>query len=110
MKLTDDKLKELIHQVLEDMNLLLPLPFAEPLESEPLLDELPPPGTQSPLDESLETIHKKFFSVLKQMKPTDRDRLFRRFGYYKRSQISKDITSNILQNISDINRAQKGDL
>ena len=109
MKLTDDKLKELIHQVLEDLNLIMPLPYAEPLEAEPLLDELPPPGTQSLLDESLET-QEKIFSVLKQMKQTDRDRLFRRFGYYKRSQISKDITSNILQNISDINRAQKGDL
>jgi DNA-directed RNA polymerase sigma subunit (sigma70/sigma32) len=107
MKLTDDKLKELIHQVLEDLNLIMPLPYAdEPLLKEPLRDELPP---LEQIDESVET-QQKIFSVLKQMKAEDRDRLFRRFGYYKRSQISKDITSNILQNISDINRAQKGDL
>ena len=48
--------------------------------------------------------------VLNQISPDERDKLFGRYGYVKRSALSKSISKNILQNISDLKRAEKGDL
>ena len=100
MELTPEKLKELVLQVLEDMNLILPLP----LQAEPTS-----PG-QEPPEIIQETVEEKLFSVLQRMKETQRKSLFARFGYVKRNDLSAEMTQSILKNISNINRAQKGDL
>jgi hypothetical protein len=100
MELTPEKLKELVLQVLEDMNLILPLP----LQAEPTS-----PG-QEPPEIIQETVEEKLFSVLQRMKETQRKSLFARFGYVKRNELSAEMTQSILKNISNINRAQKGDL
>ena len=100
MELTPEKLKELVLQVLEDMNLILPLP----LQAEPTS-----PG-QDPPEIIRETVEEKLFSVLQRMKETQRKSLFARFGYVKRNELSAEMTQSILKNISNINRAQKGDL
>jgi hypothetical protein len=100
MELTPEKLKELVVQVLEDMNLILPLP----LQAEPTS-----PG-QDPPEIIRETVEEKLFSVLQRMKETQRKSLFARFGYVKRNDLSAEMTQSILKNISNINRAQKGDL
>lgn len=100
MELTPEKLKELVLQVLEDMNLILPLP----LQAEPTS-----PG-QDPPEIIRETVEEKLFSVLQRMKETQRKSLFARFGYVKRNDLSAEMTQSILKNISNINRAQKGDL
>ena len=99
MELTPEKLKELILQCLQDYELLLPLP----LDAEPIQDEDPP----ELLGESVE-IQEKLFSVLSKMKPEDRDSLFRRFGYISKVKASKQLTQNILTNLSNIKQAEKG--
>jgi hypothetical protein len=95
MNLTKELLKTAIEEVLIDMELMLPYP----LKAEP--------GMTSTLNEGVED---KIVGLLQKISSQDRDSIFKRFGYEKRSKISKSISKNILQNISDIKRAEKGDL
>ena len=92
MKLTKEYLKQTIEEVLMDLDLLLPYPLAH----EPSASEL----TEGLTDDTKE----KIISVLQDMNQTDRESIFRRFGFEK----SAIITKRVLQNISDINRSQKG--
>jgi len=100
MELTPEKLKELILQTLEEYSLLLPLP----------LDAEPTSPREEPPEVIRESVEEKLFSVLKRLKPDRRDSLFRQFGYVKKSDLSADIQATVLKNISNINRAQKGNL
>ena len=100
MKLTHQTIKDIILQVLEEMDLILPLP----LKAEPTYQGEEPPEVIR------ESVEEKLFSVLERMKPDIRDSLFRRFGYVKKSDLSADIQATVLKNISNINRAQKGNL
>ena len=101
--LTTQGLKELIIQVLEDYSLIMPYPNEEKLTAEPTAHELPPINEASKREQ-------KIINVLNQISPDERDKLFGRYGYVKRSALSKSISKNILQNISDLKRAEKGDL
>ena len=101
--LTTQGLKDLIIQVLEDYSLIMPYPNEEKLTAEPTAHELPPINEASKREQ-------KIINVLNQISPDERDKLFGRYGYVKRSALSKSISKNILQNISDLKRAEKGDL
>ena len=100
-KLTTQGLKDLIIQVLEDYSLIMPYPGDERLMAEPVEHE-PPPIMESRQD--------KIVSILQALNPKELDSLLMRFGYAKRTALSKSISKNILQNISNIKRAEKGDL
>jgi hypothetical protein len=100
MKLTHQTIKDIILQVLEDMDLILPLP----LKAEPTS-----PGEEPP-EVIQESVEEKIMSVLLKMKPERRASIFNRFGFVKQADVTAKIQSNILKNISNINRAQKGDL
>ena len=101
--LTTQGLKELIIQVLEDYSLIMPYPNEERLTAEPRAHELPP------INEASER-ENKIVSILQALNPKELDSLLMRFGYAKRTALSKSISKNILQNISNIKRAEKGDL
>ena len=78
-KVTGADLKQIIYQALAP----------EPLLVEPVSNEDPP-------------------EVLKQMKPEQRMSLFARFGFVLKNKVSKELTNNILTNLSSISKASKG--
>jgi len=95
MNITEDALRQIVRDeitaVLTDLGMLLPLP----LDAEP-----------APLVEGNQT--DKIIKVLKRIGNERRTEIFNRFGFYSRSQLSGEITKNVLTNISNINQAQKG--
>ena len=92
MKLTPQILKDMIMNVLSDLDLLLPLP----LEMEPIGAEDPP---QDILTESKT---QSILDALNSLQPDDRARIFNRFNYYHINQI--------LRRINQIQQATKGSL
>ena len=92
MKLTPQILKDMIMNVLSDLDLLLPLP----LEMEPIGAEDPP---QDILTESKT---QSILDALNSLQPDDRARIFNRFNYYQLNQI--------LNRINQIQQATKGSL
>mgnify|MGYP003628565365 CR=1 FL=1 len=90
-KITGDDLKQIIYQALAP----------EPLLVEPVSNEDPP-------EVMSESVEDKLFSVLKQMKPEQRMSLFARFGFVLKNKVSKELTNNILTNLSSISKASKG--
>ena len=90
MKLTHDKLKELIIQVMTDYDLLLPLP----LDAEPKNTEDPPLINESNLSQ-------KLYFLLSKISDKERSNLFRRFGYFTSNQL--------LSQLSSLKKAEKGD-
>ena len=91
MKLTDDKLKELIIQVMEDLGLLMPLP----LDAEPKGNEDPPVLKEN------SSLEQKLFYLLSKISDKQRSNLFRRFGYFTSNQL--------LTQLSSLKKAEKGD-
>jgi len=90
-KITGEDLKQIIYQALTP----------EPLIAEPVLNEDPPQIMN-------ESIEEKLFPVLKKMSPSSRAILFARFGFVLKTELSKDLTQNILNNISNLTLASKG--
>ena len=102
--LTIQGLKDLITSVLEDYSLIMPYPNEERLIAEPEGHELPS------VNESTSKREEKIIGILDQIGLDERDKIFGRYGYVKRTDLSKSICKNILRNISNIKRAEKGDL
>ena len=92
MKLTPQILKDMIMNVLTDLDLLLPLP----LEMEPIATENPPD------DILTESKTQSILDALNSLQPDDRARIFNRFGYYQLTQL--------LNRINQIQQATKGSL
>ena len=92
MKLTPQILKDMIMNVLSDLDLLLPLPL-----------EMEPEGTENPPDDLLiESKTQSILDALNALQPDERARIFNRFNYYQLNQI--------LNRINQIQQATKGSL
>ena len=90
-KITGEDLKQIIYQAFDP----------EPLMMEPMLNEYPP-------EMITESVEEKLFPLLKRMKPSEREALFSRFGFVLRTSVSKQLTNDILTNLSSITQASKG--
>lgn len=96
-QLTESKLKQLIKQVYLDA--LKDLTEEEPaLLAEPQFEGHEPPD----LTESKQSGMSRLITILNKLDDDDRDRLFRRYGYYT--------TAHLLQQLNNIKKAEKGDL
>jgi len=92
MKTTAEDLKAIIYQALT--------PNPPPLIAEPIGNEMPPV-----LNEGVED---KLFIFLQKMTGAEREKLFARFGFYLKAEVSKELSQKILSNISDLKLASTG--
>jgi len=95
MQLSQEQLIQIVREeiqgVLEDLGMLMPLP----LDAEPTMNE----NAES---------KSKLFLAMQQASPKELKQACNAFGYYSRSQLSADITHNVLANIAKIKQAEKG--
>lgn len=88
-------LKRIIHQAMES--------DPPPLLHEPIENENPP-------ELQLESLQNKLSVFIDKLTPEERDSLFSKWNYVLKSKVSKEITANILKNISNIKNATSGKL
>jgi len=98
-QLTQQTLKELISQVLEDAFQATKEDFPDELPAEPTEDNQHPPED---LIETKETIDSKLIRVLNKLPKERRMAIFKRFGMHSQE--------SLLRNINKVQQASKGSL
>ena len=93
MNVTEEQLRTIVREeienVLADLGMLMPYP----LDAEPINEG---------------KVVSKLIQLMRKASSEDRKAVFHHFGFYSRSEISSEITRNVLRNISNLKLAEKG--